>query len=106
MFASSGDILANATYLVAVVVSRYGPLFGRAEGVRVLKLAVASVVLWLVVEGSRLWLPPAHDQSVYGALLLAFRVVVGVLTYALTLALLRSPELRAARAVVARDKTP
>jgi putative peptidoglycan lipid II flippase len=104
--AASIAALANAAYLVAVVVRRYGPLFGRAEGVRLLKLLVASALLWAAVEGSRLWLPPTHDQSFYGALLLALRVVVGVATFIVALALLRSPELRAARAIVARRETP
>jgi putative peptidoglycan lipid II flippase len=103
--AASIAALANAAYLLAVVVRRYGPLLSGEQARRLARLGIGSVVMALAVEGTRRVLPAPEAASLRGAALLMAEVGVGVASYALTLWLLRSPELREFRAAMGRRKT-
>ncbi len=100
--AASIAALANAAYLLATVLRRYGPLLGRREASRLGRLLVAAAVMAVGVEAARRLLPAAEGASIRGAFTLLAEVGIGVALYAGVLALLKSPELSALRGIFRR----
>jgi peptidoglycan biosynthesis protein MviN/MurJ (putative lipid II flippase) len=103
--AASIAALANAAYLLGVVRRRYGPLFGRDDAVRVLRLTAGCVALGLAVSAASRALPAPPEASLLGAAILGLHIGVGVAAYAGVLALLQSPELRTLLRMAARPET-
>jgi putative peptidoglycan lipid II flippase len=103
--AASVAALANALYLLAVVLRRYAPLAGREESRRISRLVVGCLALGLAVEGSRRVLPEPTGATLQGAAVLVAQVGIGVVAYAGVLGLLRSPELRALLGIFSRRES-
>jgi putative peptidoglycan lipid II flippase len=103
--AASIAALANAAYLLAVVQRRYGPLVGREDVVRVLRLSAGCVALAVAVGALRVAMPTPPAASLLGVGILAAQVAIGVAAYGGVLALLGSPELRTLLRMGARQET-
>jgi len=99
--ATSIAAAANALYLAAFCRARYG-VFSGDDAARWLRIALASTAMAAALSVLASLLPEVRGASPAALASLALQVGTGAAVYFAALALLRSPELRAFRALARR----
>jgi peptidoglycan biosynthesis protein MviN/MurJ (putative lipid II flippase) len=100
--ATSIAAAANALFLVAFCRTHYGVFRPAADAGRWLRVALAGAAMAGALSGLASVLPPVRGASLAGLASLALQVAAGAAVYFASLALLRSPEVRAFRALARR----
>ncbi len=100
--ATSIAAAANALFLVAFCRTHYGVFRPAADAGRWLRVALAGAAMTGALSGLASVLPPMRGASLVGLASLALQVAAGAAVYFASLALLRSPEIRAFRALARR----
>jgi putative peptidoglycan lipid II flippase len=100
--ATSLAAAANAVFLVAYCRVSYGVFRPGADALRWLRIGVAGGVMATALSLSSALLPAVRGASLAGLAQLALQVALGAGVYFASLALLRSPEMRAFRALLGR----
>lgn len=100
--ATSIAAAANALFLVWFCRVHYGVFRPAHDAGRWGRVLVAGVAMAAALSGLAALLPGVRGASLAGLALLALQVGVGAAVYFASLALLRSPEVRAFRALVRR----
>ena len=102
--AASAAAGVNLAILLAVLRRREGRLHGRVIAASFARVAAASAVMGLAIEGARRWLELDASRGWRGAAVLAMVIAGGAALYWAVASLAKSPELRELRQVARRRR--